>query len=64
MKIKYLVINIIKKLKRKKSFDILTLKLLSQNPVSRVFGYDRGVPIDRYYIEKFLEENKNMGVFT
>jgi SAM-dependent methyltransferase len=26
-------------------------------PVSRVFGLDRGTPIDRYYIEGFLEEN-------
>jgi len=24
-------------------------------PVSRVFGLDRGIPIDRYYIERFLE---------
>lgn len=24
------------------------------NPVSREFGFDRGLPIDRYYIEKFL----------
>lgn len=24
-------------------------------PVSRLFGYDRGIPIDRYYIEKFLQ---------
>ncbi|MEY3869707.1 MAG: hypothetical protein RLZZ338_3598 [Cyanobacteriota bacterium] len=23
-------------------------------PISREFGYDRGLPIDRYYIEKFL----------
>jgi len=23
-------------------------------PTSRVFGFDRGLPIDRYYIEKFL----------
>jgi SAM-dependent methyltransferase len=23
-------------------------------PISRVFGYDRGLPIDRYYIENFL----------
>ena len=27
-------------------------------PVSRVFGFDRGTPIDRYYIERFLEHNK------
>ena len=26
-------------------------------PVSRIFGMDRGRPIDRYYIEKFLAEN-------
>ena len=26
-------------------------------PVSAVFGVDRGTPIDRYYIEKFLQEN-------
>lgn len=26
-------------------------------PLSRRWGYDRGNPIDRYYIEKFLEEN-------
>lgn len=28
------------------------------SPVSRLFGYDRGLPIDRYYIEKFLAENR------
>lgn len=26
-------------------------------PISRIFGMDRGRPIDRYYIEKFLESN-------
>lgn len=26
-------------------------------PVSKVFGFDRGTPIDRYYIEKFYNEN-------
>lgn len=26
-------------------------------PFSNVFGYDRGGPIDRYYIENFLEKN-------
>jgi SAM-dependent methyltransferase len=25
-------------------------------PVSRTFGFDRGLPIDRYYIEKFLAQ--------
>lgn len=27
-------------------------------PISRVFGEDRGTPIDRYYIEHFLGDNK------
>lgn len=26
-------------------------------PISRIFGFDRGIPIDRYYIERFLKEN-------
>jgi SAM-dependent methyltransferase len=26
-------------------------------PISRVFGLDRGLPIDRYYIERFLSAN-------
>ncbi len=26
-------------------------------PISRVFGFNRGLPIDRYYIEKFLASN-------
>lgn len=32
--------------------------LRSVTPVSNKFGFERGTPIDRYYIEKFLEENK------
>ena len=28
-------------------------------PLSRRFGLSRGLPIDRYYIEKFLERNRN-----
>lgn len=27
-------------------------------PMSRKFGIDRGTPVDRYYIEKYLAENK------
>ena len=26
-------------------------------PVSRVYGFDRGQPVDRYYIERFLDRN-------
>lgn len=32
----------------------LFLRFLSTEPVSREFGYDRGTPVDRYYIENFL----------
>jgi SAM-dependent methyltransferase len=28
-------------------------------PISREFGYDRGLPVDRYYIENFLARNSN-----
>jgi len=28
-------------------------------PISEIFGKDRGMPIDRFYIEKFLSKNKN-----
>jgi SAM-dependent methyltransferase len=30
----------------------------SQTPVSRRFGFDRGQPIDRHYIDRFLEANR------
>ena len=29
------------------------------NPISRSFGIDRGKPIDRYYIEAFLEKHRH-----
>jgi SAM-dependent methyltransferase len=29
-------------------------------PFSRKFGYDRGGPVDRYYIENFLEKNSEV----
>jgi len=29
--------------------------VLPRDPVSRTFGFDRGKPIDRWYIERFLE---------
>ena len=29
-------------------------------PVSREFGFERGTPVDRYFIERFLETNSNV----
>jgi hypothetical protein len=28
-------------------------------PISRLYGYDRGEPVDRYYIESFLEAHRD-----
>lgn len=34
-----------------------TIAFIPSAPISRVFGFDRGMPIDRYYIERFLAGN-------
>ena len=34
--------------------------LRNLEPISRVFAFDRGTPIDRIYIEDFLEKNKDL----
>lgn len=34
--------------------------LFQLQPVSRVFGLDRGLPIDRHYIERFLSEKRDV----
>ena len=33
---------------------------LRTEPISRKFGFDRGCPIDRYYIDSFLKQNQNL----
>jgi len=33
--------------------------LRTTKPISRLFGFDRGQPIDRYYIESFLKDNSS-----
>lgn len=32
--------------------------MICERPLSEKYGYDRGLPIERYYIEKFLDKNK------
>ncbi len=39
--------------------DLLKTSRLSTRPVSDEFGFDRGQPVDRYYIEKFLSIHQN-----
>lgn len=34
--------------------------LRTKNPISRIFGLDRGTPVDRYYIEAFLRKNSDL----
>ncbi|WP_221563879.1 bifunctional 2-polyprenyl-6-hydroxyphenol methylase/3-demethylubiquinol 3-O-methyltransferase UbiG [Alkalihalobacillus sp. TS-13] len=36
------------------------MRNFSKRPVSRQFGFDRGQPIDRYFIEKFIEKNQHL----
>jgi SAM-dependent methyltransferase len=38
--------------------DAEFLQTLPASPVSSVFGLDRGQPVDRFYIEGFLEEHR------
>ena len=34
--------------------------LRNTRPLSTVFGLDRGLPVDRYYIERFLDANRSL----
>lgn len=36
----------------------LLMHLARGRPVSQRWGYDRGLPVDRYYIERFLDEHR------
>ncbi len=48
--------NIFKFLIRK----VLHINDISLYPASRVFGYDRGLPIDRFYINEFLTKQAKL----
>lgn len=47
--------SIIRNKVKQNSADVSTVGKLSNIPVSRIFGSDRGKAVDRYYIEKFLD---------
>jgi SAM-dependent methyltransferase len=47
---KNILISLIRRLKPKSRYKLA--------PISSRYGFDRGHPIDRFYIEKFLENNK------
>ncbi|MEI8138434.1 MAG: methyltransferase [bacterium] len=50
--------HIIQRITRKLRLKRYSIGLLSVKPVSDVFGFDRGTPIDRLYIENFLAKNR------
>lgn len=54
-----LIHEVVQYLTRKK-VQLTFNDLSCARPVSDVFGLDRGTPIDRYYIENFLEKNSGM----
>lgn len=43
---------------RRRHRPVLLGSLGSTSPVSSSWGYDRGRPVDRWYIERFLEEHR------
>jgi SAM-dependent methyltransferase len=51
--------NMLKAIIRRKT-TVLFSDPLRLKPVSRQFGGDRGTPVDRYYIERFLADNRRM----
>ncbi|MGF6849464.1 hypothetical protein QFZ51_004699 [Chitinophaga sp. W3I9] len=53
-----LVRKIIKRLKRNTVSPLSWTNLRSLQPLSTTFGFDRGTPVDRYYIEQFLKVNR------
>jgi len=54
-----LLLSLIRSCNRK-IFGTTWKDLRNVRPVSQLFGVDRGQPIDRYYIERFLSENKDL----
>lgn len=51
--------KVFNKIKRLLNPIVETITEMPLTPLSRIFGYEFGDPIDRYYIEKFLAENKS-----
>jgi SAM-dependent methyltransferase len=54
--VKEVILELIKKTIRSRSPVHLGL-LNRTTPVSKLFGLERGTPVDRFYIEKFLNDN-------
>jgi hypothetical protein len=46
-------------LKPKSSYFLFREPKRNVDPISIVYGFDRGYPLDRYYIDSFMEDNKD-----
>ena len=53
------LLELLRYLTRKK-VRVIFNDLTTTRPVSSLFGFDRGTPIDRYFIEKFIAANAEM----
>ncbi len=51
------VLDAMKRYLTRKRVPLVFNDLERNKPVSAVFGLDRGTPVDRYYVEKFLQKN-------
>lgn len=51
--------NILKK-RNYYMFSLPNVSNRSMEPISKKFGFDRGTPVDRYYIERFIKENSEV----
>ena len=62
MSLKYSFLSFLSKIKLLTGYykKVEFSNLSGIEPVSRLFGIERGQPVDRYYIEKFLGSNRNL----
>lgn len=50
---------IVRKIKIKFEVQQFIINMCSTQPISKVFGFDKGTPIDRFYIENFFKNNSS-----
>lgn len=50
--------NLSKQLERDRADASFLVKQASVSPLNREFGFSRGTPVDRYYIESWLDQNR------
>lgn len=52
--------NLSKQLERDRVDASFLVKRASVNPLNRKFGFPRGTPVDRYYVESWLDQNREL----